>query len=318
MAAATMAYAAMMQDDEAYKNAPPEQRYGNWFIRIPGFDEPFRVPIPFDIGFFFKAVPEGIYNAAFASESGKKVAKDLTGQLMRSLPGSPAEAGVPIPTFMKPFIETALNKSFFTGRDIVDARLEGLDKRYQYRDKTPDILKTAGPAFELMGLAPVQIENFVRAFTGTMGVGILSALNPVFSTKEAGDVTKRVSDLPLVGGLFQPNDAGRVIDDAYETVKEVQGKQRSYKKLIEEGQIEEARQYLKDNALDIGLASYAGSFRQQMGNITKVERAIKAAPEAQMSPDKKREELDKLRQLKIRLSQNLTDVRERIERQAAR
>jgi hypothetical protein len=318
MAAATMAYAAMMQDDEAYKNATPEQRYANWFIRIPGFDEPFRVPIPFDIGLLFKAIPEGIYNAAFTKEDGKKIAKDLTGQLMRSLPGNPAEAGVPVPVFLKPFIETALNKSFFTGRDIVDARLEGLDKRYQYRDKTPDILKTAGPAFELMGLSPVQVENFVRAFTGTMGVGILSALNPVFSTKEAGEVTKRVSDLPLVGGLFQPNDAGRVIDDAYETVKEVQGKQRSYKKLIEEGQVEEARQYLKDNALDIGLASYAGAFRQQMGNITKVERAIRAAPETQISPDKKREELDKLRQLKIRLSQNLTDVRARIERQAAR
>ena len=33
----TLAYAALMQDDEAYKNAPPEQRYANWFVRIPGF-----------------------------------------------------------------------------------------------------------------------------------------------------------------------------------------------------------------------------------------------------------------------------------------
>lgn len=311
MALLTMAYAAMMEEDEAYKNAPPEQRYGNWFVRIPGIAEPFRVPIPFEVGLLFKAVPEGVYNALFTQEKGADVAKDLALQLGRSLPGNPAEAGVPLPTAIKPFIETALNKSFFTGRDIVDARLERLEKEFQYREKTPEVLKTLGPVFASVGLSPVQMENFVRAYTGSMGIGILSLANPVLKGEsEVGGVAGRVSDMPLIGGLFQPNDAGRVIDDAYSTVKSVQQKQGTYKKLIEDGKLIEAQKYLKENIGDIGFASYAGAFRQRMGEISRAERQIRALPESAMSPEKKRAELDKLRQLKIQMSADLQKLRD--------
>jgi hypothetical protein len=60
MAVASLAYAAIMQDDEAYKNANPDQKYGNWFIRVPGLDEPIKLPVPFEIGYIFKALPEAV------------------------------------------------------------------------------------------------------------------------------------------------------------------------------------------------------------------------------------------------------------------
>ena len=318
MAAFTMAYAAFMQDDEAYKNATPEQRYSNWFVRIPGIAEPFKIPIPFEAGLIFKSLPEGIYNAAFTDEKGSKIAKDLAKQLIRSLPGNPAEAGLPVPSGLKPFIETALNTSFFTGRDIVDARLEGVEKKFQYTDRTPEILKIIAPVTSLVGLSPVQMENLIRGFTGSMGMGILStadfALKPV---GEAGPVTGRVSQLPLVGGLFQPNDAGRIITEAYDAMSEVQKRHGSYKKLIEEGRREEAADYLKENMAEIGLSSAAGQFRQRMGEMTKYERYIKGVPEKQMSPDKKREELDKIRKMKIDYAAQFKRVREQTERRTS-
>jgi hypothetical protein len=318
MAVFTMAYAAFMQDDEAYKNATPEQRYSNWFVRIPGIAEPFKIPIPFEAGLILKSLPEGIYNAAFTDEKGSKIAKDLVKQLIRSLPGNPAEAGLPVPSGLKPFIETALNTSFFTGRDIVDARLEGVEKKFQYTDRTPEILKIIAPVTSLVGLSPVQMENLIRGFTGSMGMGILStadfALKPV---GEAGPVTGRVSQLPLVGGLFQPNDAGRIITEAYDAMGEVQKRHGSYKKLIEEGRREEAADYLKENMAEIGLSSAAGQFRQRMGEMTKYERYIKGVPEKQMSPDKKREELDKIRKMKIDYAAQFKRVREQTERRTS-
>lgn len=318
MAAFTMAYAAFMQDDEAYKNATPEQRYSNWFIRIPGIAEPFKIPIPFEAGLIFKSLPEGIYNAAFSDEKGSKIAKDLAKQLIRSLPGNPAEAGLPVPTGLKPFIETALNTSFFTGRDIVDARFERVEKKFQYTDKTPEILKILAPATSLVGLSPVQMENLIRGFTGSMGMGILSsadfALKPV---GEAGPVAGRVSQLPIVGGLFQPNDAGRIITEAYDAMSEVQKRHGSYKKLIEDGRREEAADYLKENMAEISLSSAAGQFRQRMGEMTKYERYIKGVPEKQMSPDKKREELDKIRKMKIDYAAQFKKVREQTERRTS-
>ena len=318
MAAFTMAYAAFMQDDEAYKNATPEQRYSNWFIRIPGIAEPFKIPIPFEAGLIFKSLPEGIYNAAFSDEKGSKIAKDLAKQLIRSLPGNPAEAGLPVPTGLKPFIETALNTSFFTGRDIVDARFERVEKKFQYTDKTPEVLKILAPVTSLVGLSPVQMENLIRGFTGSMGMGILStadfALKPV---GEAGPVAGRVSQLPIVGGLFQPNDAGRIITEAYDAMSEVQKRHGSYKKLIEDGRREEAADYLKENMTEISLSSAAGQFRQRMGEMTKYERYIKGVPEKQMSPDKKREELDKIRKMKIDYAAQFKRVREQTERRTS-
>ena len=317
MAGMTAAYAFMMSDDEAYKNAPPEQRYANWFIRIPGVSEPFRVPIPFEVGLLFKAIPEGIWNGLTTEEKGIDIAKDLAAQILRSLPGNITETGIPIPAGAKPIVELAANVSFFTGRDIVDARMEGVDKAFQYRDKTPELLKVLGPVFQAVNLSPAQVEHLIRGYTGSLGIGILSMSNAAFSSDVVGPVSKRITDVPIVGGLFQPNDAGRVIDDAYENMREINRRTQTYKELIKNGRQDEAKTYLQENISDIGLASFAGTFRQRMGELTKAERAIKAAGESQMSPDKKREELDKIRKIKIDYAAQFKKVREQTERRTS-
>jgi hypothetical protein len=86
MAGITLAYAAMMQDDESYENANPEERYGNWFVRIPGLEEPLRIPIPFELGLIGKALPEGIYRLMASDDSTKEVAKALQTMALRSIP----------------------------------------------------------------------------------------------------------------------------------------------------------------------------------------------------------------------------------------
>jgi hypothetical protein len=318
MAGMTMGYALLMQDDEAYKNATPEQRYGNWFVRIPFMDEPLKVPIPFELGLIFKSVPEGITNAMFADEDGAKVAKDLALQTLRSLPGGIAEAGIPIPAVIKPPIEVALNRSFFTGNAIVDARMENIDKQFQFRDKTPDMLKAMGPILELINLSPVQAETLIRGYTGGLGLGLMSITNPIFRTTEAGAVESRLTDVPIIGGLFQPNDAGRVVNEAYESMREVQSRQQTYKRLIERGEMQEAERYLKKNLIEISVASMGGSFTQRMGQLTKAERQIRALPDSVMSPEQKRAELDKLREVKNELSRQVVTARKEIERQAVR
>jgi hypothetical protein len=60
----SMAYAILMSDDEAYQNANDDERYNNWFVYVPGVDEPVRVPIPFELGIVFKALPEAILKRA--------------------------------------------------------------------------------------------------------------------------------------------------------------------------------------------------------------------------------------------------------------
>ena len=262
---------------------------------------------------------EGLADALMSDQDGKKILKNLGMQTLRSMPGNVTEAGIPIPNAVKPIIELATGVSFFTGRDIVDERLARLDKAQQFRDKTPEVLKAAGPALEMFNLSPAQVEHVIRGYTGSIGVGLLSVLNPLLSSgKEAGPVEKPLSELPILGAFFQPNDAGRVINDAYDTAEELMRRQATYKKLITDGEYEKAQKYLKENMVGVSLASYAGSFRQQMGEITKTERAIKALPESSMSAEEKRERLLELKQLKNRLAEQFTETRKQIERQAAR
>jgi hypothetical protein len=315
MAAFTMTYAAMMQDDEAYENATPEQRYGNWFIRIPGLSEPFRVPIPFEVGLLFKSIPEGVFNAMFTDEDTSKIAKDLAKQIGRSLPGGIAESGVPIPAAVKPILENITNTSFFSGRDIVDARLEGVEKEFQYRDKTPELLKALAPITAALGVSPVQMENLIRGYFGTLGIGIVSIANPILGAGEAGAVEGRPSELPIVGGLLQPNDAGRVVLEAYDSMQAVERAQRSFTKLLEEGKMEEAQKFFEKNIEKVSMASFAGSVRQQMGEIAKAERAIRSLSSEDMSPKEKRERIDELRDIRNLLAKQFIDVSAEIKRQ---
>jgi hypothetical protein len=300
MALMTMAYAAAMEDEEEYKNANPDERYNNWFVPTP-FGV-LRVPIPFEAGLVFKGIPEGVYRMAFTDDKNADVLKALKDLAMRSVPGD-------VPTAIKPLIELNLNKSFFTDREIVDASMPQ-DAKYQYRPNTPELIKLFGE----IGLSPVQVEYFIKGYTGSLLVGLTRVLDPVLG----GELVKpdmRITDFPVLGGLFQPKDAGGLINAAYNSVREIQAAQTTYKRLLVEDP-DEAKKYFAENVDNLSLARVSGRFRQQMGNITKSERSIRASKT--LTSEEKREKLDDLRQQKIKLANQFNDTKRKIELQASR
>jgi hypothetical protein len=271
MAGITLAYAAMMQDDESYENANPEERYGNWFVRIPGLEEPLRIPIPFELGLIGKALPEGIYRLMASDDSTKEVAKALQTLALRSIP-------IDVPTAVKPIIEWNLNRSFFTDRDLVTASMPN-DPKFQYNLNTPEIIKLFGN----IGLPPVKVENTLRGYTGGLGVSILRLLDPVFG----GEVVKAgqgLANVPILGGVFQPQDASGIINAAYNTANNIEGINRTYKRLEVEDP-DEADKYYDEKLDELSMASDAGRFKQYMGTLTKEEREIRA--DKTLDPKKK-------------------------------
>jgi hypothetical protein len=70
----------------------------------------------------------------------------------------------------------------------------------------------------------------------------------------------------------------------------------TYKKYEDEGRIKEADALLDAKADIIGLESAAGTFRKQMGDLTKEERSIRSDPN--LEPKEKRRLLDQIRQEK--------------------
>ena len=300
MAAASLLYAALMDDDEAYKNATPDQKYGNWFVRVPGVDQPIRVPVPFEIGYIFKALPEALYNSMTDKHGNEDAVKAFKQILLQSVPGGSSYG---IPQIMKPAIEAGLGKSFYTGRDILSAREKELLPEDQFRANTAEISKVVGKA---MGISPIVMENLVRGYTGTMGLAFLHALSlgaPKSESPEAA--VKRLSDYPIIGGSFQPNDAGGITNAVYERFNEDIKVRNSYKKMVEEGRSAEAKELLQRRGNEIMEAEIADVFKQNMNKLTQAERAIAASS---LTPEQKRKQLDELRKLKTAISQTMRET----------
>jgi hypothetical protein len=300
MAAATFAYAAMMEDDEAYKNATPDQKYGSWFVRIPGVDEPVRVPLPFEIGYVFKAIPEALYNSMTTEHGGEEAVKAFKQILLQTIPGGSSYG---IPQAVKPLIEVGLGKSFYTGRDILSAREKQLLPEEQYRVNTSDAAKMVGSA---LGVSPVKIEALVSGYTGTMGLAFLQAISLGVPAKETPErAVMRLSEYPIVGGAFQPNDAGGIINSVYERMNETLQVKSTVDKLLEEGKVQEAQALLTKRGSDYMQAELANTFKTNMNMLTQAERAVAAS---KMTPEAKREQLDKIRKLKIGLANTTREI----------
>ena len=309
LAGTTLAYTAAMQDDEAYKNATPDQKYGNWFIRVAGFDEPVKLPIPFEVGYIFKALPEAMYNIMKNEHGSDEAFKAFNQILLQLIPGGTSMATVnygrakipvtpPIPQALKPGIEMALGKSFFTGRDTLTAHEQTLMPEAQFRENTSEIAKMLGSALKV---SPIAIEQLVSGYTGTMGLAFLQALSMgVPAQQSPAQAVKRWSDLPVVGGAFQPNDAGGIINNVYERMKEFQAVQKTFDDYVNRGEKARAMELLQTRSNEMVGAEIANFYTSTMREFTEYEGAVRAS---NLTAEQKRQELDRVRQIKIRFSE---------------
>ena len=303
LAAGTLAYTAMMQDDEAYKNATPEQKYGNWFIRLPGVDEPLRLPIPFEVGYIFKALPEALYNSMVDEHGGEEAVKAFRQIILQTIPGGTSYG---IPQAMRPAIEAGLGKSFYTGRDIMSAHEKALLPEDQFRANTSEVAKTVG---KVAGVSPIVLEQLVQGYTGTMGLALLQAVGMAMPTKEGPEgAYKRLSEMPVVGGAFQPNDAGAIINRVYERMGEYKKVETTVKDLINRGEKARALELVNERGNEFVAAQVADTFTTTMRNLTQLENAVRASG---MPPEQKREKLDEIRQAKIKFARTVEQASDR-------
>lgn len=300
MAGITLAYAVHMEDDEAYQNATPDQKYGNWFVRVPGVDEPVRVPVPFEVGYIFKALPEALYNSMTTEHGGEEAVKAFKQILLQTVPGGSSYG---IPQFFKPAIEVGLGKSFYTGRDILSAREQRELPEEQYRNNTTEAAKYVGSS---LGISPIKIEALINGYTGTLGLAFMQAISlgvPVGESPEKA--VKRLSEYPVVGGVFQPNDAGGIINSVYERMNEAEQVRTSVRNLMKDGKITEANALLERRGNEYMQAEISDVFKSNMNTLTKAERAINASD---MSAQEKREQLDEIRRMKIGLANAIREI----------
>ena len=143
----------LYRDEDWYKNAPDWLKETHWLI--PVGDTLLRIPKGSDVGvrYISNLVEKGMSDKHYTI-------KEYNMPLWDALPDL-------LPVATKPMIEAYLNKSFFTGRNIVPQYQEKLPEKMQYGPYTTGMAKVVG---EQLGIAPSKIDHVLSGHVGSVGM----------------------------------------------------------------------------------------------------------------------------------------------------
>ena len=146
----------------------------------------FRIPKPHTVGLLFGSMVERILDAYFGDNP--NAFKDAQWTIFSAL------APNFVPTVAQPILEQWANRSFFTGQNLVPADLERGLPEYQYSEYTTELSKLVGrlvgsvPGMhESQAASPMVLDNYVRNWTGTLGVYAWQITDKVLREAAASD-----------------------------------------------------------------------------------------------------------------------------------
>jgi hypothetical protein len=280
-------YAMAMEDDEYFKNAKPKDKYSNFFIPIPGVAEPFKLPIPYEAGWFFSLAVAAV-DAMKAETDGKQQFDALRDMFLQSVPGYSSRG---VPQIAKPVFEVWTNKNFYNGSDIESARMQRMTPQERFRASTTEAAKSLSQLLPF--LSPIQIEHLATGYFGQIPLVVMSAADGLFA-KESKTVAPegRITDLPLIGSTFQKKYGGADTDIMYRMADDSMQAKASYTNMLKQGRVTEAKEFLADNRAQISTAGMARNYQNMMGKLRTDQERITNMPN--MTAAEKRARIDKL------------------------
>ena len=282
-----IAYAMAMDDDPYFRNAKPKDKYSNFFVFLPGIDEPMKLPIPYEAGWFFSLAVAAV-DAMKAETDGVQQWQALRDMFLQSVPGYSSKF---MPQIVKPAFEVWTNKNFFNNTAIESARLEKLSPEQRFTETTTEAAKALGKAVPI--LSPIQIEHIATGYFGQLPLIIAGAANGLFRTETRGEpAEKRVTDLPFIGSSFQKKYGGADTDVMYRLSTEAMQAKTTFDDLRKKGQVTEAKDYLEDNRVLIASAPLARNYQNVMGKLRADADRINNSE--RMSAAEKRARLNKI------------------------
>ena len=306
VAMSSAAYWAMVHDDEEYINQNPEIKDNYWIIPsawIPGYDgPPLRFPIPFEVGFLFKTIPERVMALYF----GKDVPRDIAQTLRRGLVNT-FEFN-PIPQAVMPPLEAIANYSFFTGREIEGQYLKGLEPGYRYNSRTSALAMELG---ELLNYSPVKIDHMIRGYGGTLGTVVIDTVDQVMRETAASlgeRPSKQLSEYPFVKRFLAKPDARGLVTQFYELRTAVNQAVKT-SDMLEKGELtlEESVEFSDKRAR---LLAIEDDVKEISGVLSSLRDERKRVMQSDISPEEKREEIDRITAMELMAVESIPELRQ--------
>lgn len=270
-----LAYALMMSDDDEYNALPDHVRDTNWILPY-GKDLGFTpaIPIPAELAFFFKAIPERVvryYKLQGADE--EKAAIEVVGNLLKRGVDVFSSPNV-TPQLLRPFVENITNYSWFLGRPLESQGQLALDPFQRFGTGTSDTAKEAAKKLEdlyqttgveLFRVSPIKIENAIRGIFGTTA-GVALAISDAFVNPTRTDRPLHqmlAAQLTGASAVMKDPVGTRYLDEVYDLEKDVNRVNSTYNRMLER-EPENADEYLRKN---VGLFSIRPAVSSLMKTI---------------------------------------------------
>ena len=300
----TMMYYALMHDTDEYKGLRREVRDDNWIIPLPGDIPALKIPIPFEVGMLFKAIPERLLDEATgALTQGER--GGVEGNVLESI-GRQVTTSTAIPFFqpgmgfqlLKPIGEVLANRNTYTGTEIVPYYQLNLEKELQSRPSTNEFVRLLSEAFNV---SPIQLEHILRGYGGTLGTYVLQ-LADVTARSVTGTplMPTNLNSIPVIKRLFIDLDksGGGLQQQFYELRSEVDTVVQTMNKLRADGRFDELSAYRSNmqGLLNIkgqirSMERYMANWRKRRDSLlrrTDISSAVKEDLLSQMELDRDR------------------------------
>lgn len=287
LATTSLMYAGMVEDEDEYKSASPQVRDDNWIIPGFGLGSGFKIPVPFEIGFLFKTVPERVYHYYSGDQNYKQSVDAITRGVVSTLEFNPFGAQI-----SKPAMEAMMNHSFYTGTSIVPWYLEQAEAKYQRRLGTNELASTIADAFNA---SPLKVEHVLRGYTGTLGGYILTVAD--WGMRELKGLparpTLRADQMMVARRFLQSGEGSRgALSEWYEFRNSARGMLNAFNSAKKDGDIEKARRIFEENS---GVISQKPAINQIDNMISKLRRAERyILLDQRMTPDEKAEAIKRI------------------------
>ena len=301
----TALYYAATSDDEEYQKQEQEVRDNNWLIPSLGI----KIPIPFEIGVLFKVIPERIMAYHYGTDTGADLLKSASRNIVSTF------AFNPVPQAIIPFVETATNYSFFTGREIVPRELKDVSPEFQTNAGTSGLAKriSSGLADILpsglkeKALSPIQIDHIVNGYTGTLGMYASSMLNSVFD--RSTDPTRadlRLEQMPVLRRILIDKEAKGNATAYYDLKHSTDTMVRTINLLEKTQNFEELGKYQQENLNLLATQDYMKDLAKMMKELNEYSVMIKSS---KMDGASKRDALLAISQAQNNVTANIKTIR---------
>jgi hypothetical protein len=291
LAGLSLLYSFAVGDDEEYQKMDDQTKVRNFIIpksltKLVGMENSVKIPMHTTASFFFKSMPELLYNKIMNEGTKNHVDNQRLRTALREAAVDALLGPNVTPTGVKPFLEIALNRNFFTGGSLTPKGMENLESFRQYTASTSELGKVISKG-TFGVLNPIEADHLMKSLLGTVGASAMWGSN-LFSNDR---VEPNASANPLYGA-FVSAPVPRGPEDVYYDLKERSTKvYNTYIDMMKKGRTEEGKKYRSENEALFKAYGYTNGVEQGLKQLNAEIRRIGDLPGEKLSGAEKRERI---------------------------